>query len=131
MNPNALSVTADFSSAHFYAQPAWSEEKNRAEFGRCYTPYGHGHNYRARATFRTADSPSPTSEDLARALAQAVRPLDHEHLNFVIPEFKTLVPTTENIALWIWRRLQASPHGGRLERLRVFETEDLWVEIEA
>lgn len=122
-----VTVTADFSSAHFYAQPAWSEEKNRAEFGRCFTRYGHGHNYRAQATFLN----SAAADAFAKSLGEVTRVLDHEHLNFVIPEFATLVPTTENIALWIWDRLKQGARGPSLRKLKLFETDDLWVEIEA
>jgi 6-pyruvoyl-tetrahydropterin synthase len=42
------------------------------------------------------------------------------------------VPTTENLAVEIWRRLQprfaATP--ARLKLVRLFETEDLYVEYE-
>lgn len=128
-----VTVTADFSSAHLYSQPLWSSEKNRAEFGRCHTEHGHGHNYRAQATFAGGEAAA-----LQLALNEVVRVLDHEHMNFVIPEFRApppgkpaVVPTTENVSLWIWERLKKGAHGGSLTKLRVFETEDLWVEIEA
>ncbi|MDX9731554.1 MAG: hypothetical protein RBT63_07270 [Bdellovibrionales bacterium] len=49
MNHQAMLATTysrEFSTAHLYHQPSWSEEKNRAEFGACFSQYGHGHNYR-------------------------------------------------------------------------------------
>jgi 6-pyruvoyltetrahydropterin/6-carboxytetrahydropterin synthase len=66
--------------------------------------------------------------------------LDHQHINFTVEEFKRpqsrgsvqLVPTTENLALWIGRRLESTLAGlgrGRLSRLRLFEADDLWVDL--
>ncbi len=46
--------------------------------------------------------------DLDRVLKEEVdRPLDHHHLNEEIPEFRTRVPTAENLARWIWDRVAA------------------------
>jgi 6-pyruvoyltetrahydropterin/6-carboxytetrahydropterin synthase len=59
-------------------------------------------------------------------------PLDHRHLNHAVPEFAEgkLIPTTENIVLWIWERLAPKvPDGARLVTLRLKEEEGLWVEF--
>ena len=61
---------------------------------------------------------------------EVVGPFDHRHLNYEVPPFDQVVPTTENIALEIWRRL--APHftgaKGRLDLVRLYETDDLYVE---
>lgn len=118
-------VSAGFSSAHFYAQASWSEEKNRAEFGRCFDEHGHGHDYRVEAFFEGNLAPGP----LESFLRGVVDPLDHRHLNFAVPEFRTSVPTTENIARLVWGRIAAANPPAKLARLRLFETPDLWVEV--
>ncbi|MFZ4405046.1 MAG: 6-carboxytetrahydropterin synthase [Pseudobdellovibrionaceae bacterium] len=147
-----------FSSAHFYAQAQWSEEKNRQVFGRCYTPYGHGHNYKLEASFQLDDFIEPvpgqnqlfaakSSSSLDKTLTEKYQPqitalqtllktvvqkLDHEHLNFVIAEFKEKVPTTENIALYLAdqvnKELRPKPQP-RLTRIKLYEMEDLWVDL--
>lgn len=124
----SLTVTSRFSSAHFYAQPAWDAERNAREFGRCYTPHGHGHNYRVEATYEQPEAPLAS---LAENLNAVTRILDHEHLNFVIPEFKTTIPTTENIALYLWKKLLEKNPISRLVHLRLYEMDDLWVEVTA
>jgi len=68
----------------------------------------------------TEGSPQPRSGE----------PYDHRFLNYEVPPFDRVIPTTENIARDIWRRLE--PHlnqGGRkLHSVRVYETADLYVD---
>jgi 6-pyruvoyltetrahydropterin/6-carboxytetrahydropterin synthase len=49
-----------------------------------------------------------------------------------VPPFDHVVPTPENLALEIWRRLEPRFHGppARLKQIRLFETDDLWVDYE-
>jgi len=54
--------------------------------------------------------------------------LDHRHLNKEVAEFATEIPTTENIAIWIWRRLEKKIKNARLHRVRLFEHQDLFVD---
>lgn len=126
-----------FSSAHFYRQESFSDDENRRVFGACYTPYGHGHNYVVEAyiegQFDEQSRLVMNLNDLDRILKAAVAPLDHHHLNFDVPEFKTQVPTSENIALYLRARirkeLQDQSSSLRLRRLKLYETDDLWVEV--
>jgi 6-pyruvoyltetrahydropterin/6-carboxytetrahydropterin synthase len=56
---------------------------------------------------------------------------DHRHLNLEVPEFASINPTTENIAVAAWRRLQpavTAAGGARLSRVRVYETPDIFAE---
>jgi 6-pyruvoyltetrahydropterin/6-carboxytetrahydropterin synthase len=57
--------------------------------------------------------------------------MDHRFLNHEVPPFDRVVPTAENVALEIWKRLEhALPPGrGRLHRVRLYETPDLFVDI--
>ena len=125
-----------FSSAHFYDQKQFSEEQNLAIFGHCHTPYGHGHNYTLEVSVLGQINSNTKMvinlTDLEKILFEVVDPLDHQHLNFDVEHFKTLVPTTENIALYLRDQLLkklAAFAGLRLASLRLFETDDLWVEI--
>jgi 6-pyruvoyltetrahydropterin/6-carboxytetrahydropterin synthase len=61
---------------------------------------------------------------------EVVRPFDHRFLNYEAPPFDKVIPTPENLAVEIWSRIE--PHlkqsGARLHGVRVFETEDLYVD---
>ena len=85
-----------FSCAHLYHQPLWDNAANQAIFGKCFSDHGHGHDY--ELWVETADL--RCFEKLKVAAASLREQLDHKHLNFVIPEFKNQVPTTENLALY-------------------------------
>lgn len=125
-----------FSAAHRYHRPDWSEERNRAVFGPCANPYGHGHDYLLEVTVEGAvDEETGFSVDLgaldALLRAEVVERLDHQHLNHVVPEFAPggRIPTTENILLLLWGRLHGRlPAGARLVRLRLHENRDFYVD---
>ena len=50
--------------------------------------------------------------------------------NYLLPYGLAVIPTTENIAIEIWRRIapRLSSGSSRLEAVRVYETEDLYVD---
>ena len=59
---------------------------------------------------------------------EVVSVYDHRHLNLEVPEFKDAVPTTENIAIAIWKRLEGKTPGAKLHRVRVYEMPDLFAD---
>lgn len=125
-----LTLKSPFSAAHFYHQPQWDEKTNRAEFGRCFTPYGHGHNYTLEVGFQVSSQQWEQEKSrLQGILAQLTSKLDHEHLNFVIPEFKNTIPTTENIALYFLNKLKEQVKVESLSYLRLYEMDTIWTEI--
>jgi 6-pyruvoyltetrahydropterin/6-carboxytetrahydropterin synthase len=128
-----LTRKADFSSAHFYWNDAWTEAENVRVFGKCANRQGHGHNYTLEVT--VAGSVDPTSgfvvdlKQLKEILErEVVLVYDHRHLNYEVPEFATTIPTTENIAIAIWRRLEGKIPNARLHRVRVYEMPDLFAD---
>lgn len=125
-----LTLKSSFSSAHFYFQPTWSNEKNREVFGRCFTEHGHGHNYVLEVGFKIELKDLPQQRpEFARELAHLTSALDHSHLNHDIPEFKHQIPTTENIALYFLDKLKASAGEDKIASIRVYEMDNLWTEI--
>ena len=129
-----LTRKAEFSAAHFYWVEHWTEEQNLQTFGRCANRNGHGHNDTLEVT--VAGEIDPTSgfvvdlKQLRDILDQEVIQIyDHRHLNLEVPEFRTLVPTTENIAVSIWRRLDGKIPNARLHRVRVYEMPDLFADF--
>ncbi len=61
---------------------------------------------------------------------EVVDPMDHRFLNREVPPFEKVVPTTENVAIEIWRRLSGriSGNGVKLHNVRLYETGDLYVD---
>ena len=131
-----LTRTVRFAAAHRYFRAEWTEAENRARFGACSNPHGHGHNYLLEVCVQGEIDPvTGFAVDLAAldALLQrtVVEPLDHQHLNYVVTEFAagTLVPTSENILLVLWPRIAAGlPAGAQLVRLRLHEDDLLFVD---
>lgn len=129
-----LTRKADFAAAHFYWNPEWSDEENRRVFGKCANRQGHGHNYTLEVTVKGEVDPVSgfvvDLKDLKEILErEVVSVYDHRHLNHEVPEFKNMQPTTENIALAIWRRLDGKIPGAQLHRVRVYEAADLFADV--
>lgn len=129
-----LTRKADFSSAHFYWDDAWSEAENRRVFGKCSNRQGHGHNYTLEVTVKGSIDPvSGFVVDLKEMKdimeREVVSVYDHRHLNYEVPEFETAQPTTENMAIAIWRRLDGKIPNAVLHRIRIYETPDLFADF--
>ncbi len=128
-----LTRKAEFSAAHFYWNPDWSEEENQRVFGKCANRNGHGHNYTLEVTVQgEIDPTSGFVVDLKELKdimeREVVRIYDHRHLNHEVPEFATTIPTTENIAVAIWNRLAGKIPHAKLYRIRVYEMADLFAD---
>src|SRR5215813_9880260 len=125
----------EFSASHVCRIPHLSEEENQRLFGLAANPHGHGHNYVVEVSLR--GEPDPVTgmvldlKDLKEILnREIVAPYDHRFLKYEVPPFDREVPTTENIARDIWRRLEPSlrAENHRLHSVRVYETADLFVD---
>ncbi len=133
-----LTRKADFSAAHFYWNPALSEAENQRLFGKCANRQGHGHNYTLEVTVAGEIDPvSGFVVDLKQLKdimeREVVSVYDHRHFNHEVPEFmatgdSVTVPTTENIAIAIWHRLDGKIPNARLHRVRVYEMPDLFAD---
>ena len=94
---------------------------------------GHGHNYTLEVT--VAGEPDPVTgmvldlKELKDLLEREVMErMDHRHLNLEVPELKGLIPTCENVARVIWELLEPKITQGRLERVRLYESADLFAD---
>lgn len=128
-----LTRKAEFSSSHYYWNEAWSEEENVRRFGKCANRNGHGHNYTLEVTVSgEIDATTGFVVDLKQLKdvleREVVSVYDHRHLNLEVPEFKSAIPTTENIAIAAWKRLEGKIPGARLHRVRVYEMPDLFAD---
>ena len=132
-----LTRRATFSASHFYWNEGWTAEENESVFGRCANRNGHGHNYTLEVT--VAGDPDPVTgfvvdlKWLKDVMEERVlSAFDHRHLNLEVPEFKSAIPTTENIAIAAWKRLEpvlGSTGRAHLKRVRVYETPEIFAEF--
>lgn len=100
-----------FNAAHRLHNPSWSDEKNKSVFGKCNNPRFHGHNYELVVEVKGEVHPDTgyviDMGDLSRLIkAKVLDDFDHRNLNEEVEEFKSLIPTAENIAVVIWKRLR-------------------------
>jgi 6-pyruvoyltetrahydropterin/6-carboxytetrahydropterin synthase len=120
------------SASHRLFTPALGEDENRAVYGKCANPHGHGHNYVVEVVVGgEIDPASGMVCDLAEldgcVRREVIDPMDHANLNS-LPAFAERVPTTENLCIEIERRLrQALPQRLSL-RVRVEETSNNFFE---
>ena len=120
-----LSRRYHFCASHRLHTESYDAERNRAVFGKCNNPHGHGHNYVVEATFSGAVDPETgmvtNLADLDRfAQTELIERFDHQNLN-TLPCFADKVSTTENLSLELHRVFSAYPHA-RLERVHIEET---------
>jgi 6-pyruvoyltetrahydropterin/6-carboxytetrahydropterin synthase len=125
-----------FSSLHRLLAPHLSEEANRALYGKCANPHGHGHDYVLEVSVSGPVDPASGRVADTRALDRVVKEqvleaFDHQDLNAAM----AAVPTTENLALDIRGRLRRSWSSAfpgewpRLGGVRVNETPRNIIEI--
>ncbi|MEJ7809114.1 MAG: 6-carboxytetrahydropterin synthase [Gemmatimonadaceae bacterium] len=113
-----LTRRVTFSAAHRYRRPDWSDERNAATFGAAANPHFHGHSYTCDVTVRgDIDETTGMIVDLGRldeVLRREVRErFDGRNINAEVHEFRdgALVPTGENLARFIFDRVQRSLSG--------------------
>lgn len=121
-----------FAAAHRYRKPEWSDEKNLEVFGLCARPNYHGHTYTCAVTVEgPIDDTTGMVIDLAildRVLEiEVVQRFDHRNINLDVPEFGEgqLIPTGENLARFIFDRVQSALGSVRLRTVQIDEDETL------
>ena len=114
-----------FSASHRLHSDAMSDEANRATYGKCNNPHGHGHNYALEVTVSgqvDANGMVCNLVDLDNFVgSEVLERLDHMNLN-LLPEFASDVPTTENLCIRIYDILNRGFQPAHLEKVRLEET---------
>jgi 6-pyruvoyltetrahydropterin/6-carboxytetrahydropterin synthase len=115
-----------FSASHRLHNDEMSVDENRATYGKCNNPHGHGHNYTLEITLS-----GPVDErtgmvcnlvDLDQFVAaEVLEKFDLQNLNTLL-EFATTVPTTENLCERIYDILKRGFRYAHLEKVRLEET---------
>ena len=124
-----------FNAAHRLHNPALSDEENAALFGKCNNPNWHGHNYVLEVAVEgPIDERTGYVIDLSRLKSivqhEVIDRVDHRNLNVDVEFMRGVNPTAENIVVACWRVLERHVVPGRLRRLRLWETENNYVEYE-
>jgi 6-pyruvoyltetrahydropterin/6-carboxytetrahydropterin synthase len=122
-----------FAASHRLHIPHLTQAENQEIYGKCNNPYGHGHNYELEISVRgPVGARSGRAVDIALldrlVHSRVLSVLDHKNLNEEVEVFRRVVPTTENLAREVYRRLRE--HWGSifsgvwpvLERVRIAET---------
>lgn len=134
--PRKISVfrKEHFNAAHRLYNPDWSEEKNNEVFGLCNNPNYHGHNYEL-----IVQVIGPIQEDTGYVIdmkiisqwikSEIIEKFDHKNLNLDVPEFSTLNPTVENIAVVIYDKLRKVVPQALDIKIKLYETERNYVEF--
>ena len=115
-----------FSASHRLHNDEMSAEENRATYGKCNNPYGHGHNYAIEITVSGAIDEETgmvcNLTDLDGFVREKVLGrYDHQNLN-CLADFRGEVPTTENLCIAIYQIVKRGFEKAHLEKVRIEET---------
>lgn len=125
-----------FNAAHRLHNPAWSEEMNQHVFGKCNNPNFHGHNYNIEVKVVGEVNPETGYVMDVKILKDLIKTnvldrYDHKNLNLDVADFKSVIPTAENIARVVYENLlEHLPEGLELT-IRIYETERNFAEYPA
>lgn len=122
-----------FNAAHRLYNPNWDDQKNEAVFGKCNNPNWHGHNY--ELIVKVVGEPDPETGYVydMKLLSDLIKThvsdrFDHKNLNLDVEEFRTLIPTAENIAVVIYNILREKIDDSLDLKITLYETERNFVE---
>jgi len=122
-----------FSASHRIFNEKLSDEENFSVYGKCSNPNGHGHNYVLEVVVSgEVDKNTGYLLDL-KVLKKIIREnvidkIDHKNLNVDVDFMKGVIPTSENIVVGIWNQLENKIPKGRLHSIKLYETENNYVE---
>jgi 6-pyruvoyltetrahydropterin/6-carboxytetrahydropterin synthase len=130
-----------FCASHRLHNEALSDDENLRVYGKCDSPYGHGHNYVLEVTVAgPIDRETGMVFDLVALDGMVEREVlerfDHTNLNLDVENFRVRVPTTENVCTEIFHLLRDKLEGGGplgaacLSRVRLEETSSNFFEYE-
>jgi 6-pyruvoyltetrahydropterin/6-carboxytetrahydropterin synthase len=130
-----------FSASHRLHSPALSDEENRVLYGKCNHPYGHGHNYVVEVSARGPLDRYGRAIDIGTldelVQREVLAHFEHRNLNTEVGRFAEEVPTSENLAVEICRRLKGNwrlvfpGEWPKLDKVRIGETRKNIFEVEA
>ena len=122
-----------FNAAHRVHNPELSDLENARLFGKCNNPNWHGHNYILEVSVRgEVEQKTGYVLDLAKLKEivgrEVIEKVDHRNLNLDVDFMSGIIPTTENLAVGIWKILVRAIAPAQLVLIRLWESENNRVE---
>ena len=122
-----VSRKAHFNAAHRLYIENWSDKENTKVFGKCSNPNYHGHNYELIVSLTGEIDPVTGMvmdlKDLKDIIKKHIEdPLDHKNLNLDVEYFKSVMPSAENICIYIWEILRKQIDLDKKLEVVLFET---------
>jgi 6-pyruvoyltetrahydropterin/6-carboxytetrahydropterin synthase len=122
-----VSRKAHFNAAHRLFVKSWSDERNSKVFGKCSNPNFHGHNYEIIVNVKGSVDPVTGMVIDLKYLKEIIKEdvedlLDHKNLNIEIKYFNEVVPTAENICIFIWNILRSKIDSDKEISVTLYET---------
>ena len=122
----------EFSAGHRLFNPNFSDEQNKATFGLCNNPNGHGHNYVLEVTLSGEvcnDTGMVFDLKELKKLTQReiIDKVDHKNLNVDVDYLEGIIPTAENLAMKFWEILEPKITQGHLHEIKLYESERNYV----
>lgn len=122
-----------FSASHRLYNNDLTSEENISLYDKCSNPYGHGHNFVLEVVVcGEVDKNTGYVIDL-KILKKIVKEkiiekVDHRSLNHEVDFLTGIIPTAENICIAIWNQLKDAIPSGKLHSVKLYETENNYVE---
>ena len=128
-----VSRKAHFNAAHRLFNKEWSEKKNNQVFGKCNYPNYHGHNYEliVSVTGKINHDTGYVIDmgELKKIIKNEIEEkLDHKNLNLDIDYFSNVIPSAENICIYIYDILRNKINKGLKLSVKLYETPRNFVE---
>ena len=122
-----VSRKAHFNAAHRLFNPEWSDNRNNEVFGKCNNPNFHGHNYELIVSVTGTINPETGYVIDMSLLKQIIKEeiedsLDHKNLNLDVVEFKSIIPTAENISIYIYNKIKSRLDSNLDLEITLYET---------
>lgn len=122
-----VSRRAHFNAAHRLFVRDWSDKKNMEVFGVCSNSNYHGHNYELVVDLTGEVDPVTGMvidlKDLKNIIKSEIEDvLDHKNLNLDVEYFNKVVPTAENICIFIWEILRSKIEISKDLEITLYET---------
>lgn len=112
-----------FAATHKLWNDQFTDEENFKTFGKCANPTGHGHNYVAEITLKSAGGDFKIGDIEQLIDTEFIQAVDHKNLNVDVAEFAANIPTVENIAKFAWQKLAGRFGKDKLHCVTVWETD--------
>lgn len=124
-----------FNAAHRMFRQEWNDQQNTKVFGKCSNPNWHGHNYILFITVKGEVNEQTGYLINLHELSQLINmviidKLDHKNINLEVDFMKDIIPSSENLAIAIWKQLEShvSQLNASLHCVKIEETENNFVE---